>query len=162
MVYMDKCTGCKACVVACSLAKEKVFSLTKSRIRVVKVESECVAIPIVCEQCEEPHCRDACPVEAINRDPETGIIKVNWNVCDGCGACKGTCPYDAVIIDPERNMVMICDLCQGDPECAKVCSLGGIGAIEYVKADRSMILKKKKLAEERVKAILSLGTWRAV
>ena len=153
VVDMEKCTGCRACVTACSLAKEKMFDPTKTRIRIYKDESRCLGIPIVCEHCEEPPCVDACPTAAISKDPETGIVRVDPDLCNGCGICEEACPYDAVIIDAEKNMAVICDLCSGDPACEKVCIPAG--AIQYVEGDRATIDKKMRLAEERDKALKS-------
>lgn len=153
LVDMERCTGCGACVTACSFAKENVFDPTKTRIRIYKNESRCLGIPIVCEHCVEPPCVDACPIAAISKNPETGIVRVDLDLCDGCGMCEKACPYDAVIIDAERNMAVICDLCAGDPACEKVCIPAR--AIQYVEADKERIDKKMRLAEERVKALKS-------
>jgi Fe-S-cluster-containing hydrogenase component 2 len=39
------------------------------------------------------------------------------------------CPFGAIGFDIVSKRVIKCDLCDGDPECAKVCFYG---AIEYV------------------------------
>lgn len=153
LVDMEKCTGCGACVTACSFAKEKMFDPTKTRIRIYKDESRCLGVPIVCEHCEEPPCVDACPTAAISKDPETGIVRIDLDICNGCRECEEACPYAAVIMDPERNIAVICDLCGGDPACVKVCTPAR--AIQYVEADQATIDKKMRLAEERVKALKS-------
>jgi len=118
---MDRCTGCEACVVSCSISKEGIFDPTRSRIQVFRDESEGLAIPFVCEQCEEPPCVEACPVNALEKDVEIGVVRVNSKLCTGCGLCVEACLYNGVRLNPKSNVAIICDLCGGEPLCAKVC-----------------------------------------
>ena len=153
MIYMDKCVGCKACMLACSVAKEKVFDCALSRIQVKKDEDTCLGIPFVCINCENPPCRGACPTKAISKDPKTGIISVDLDLCSGCGACQEACPYKAVVMNAKRNVALICDLCGGNPACAKVCSPQ---AIQYVEAEGKMVVEKMREAKKRVKTLVTL------
>jgi len=152
LMDMEKCTGCRACVIACSFVKKKVFSLIKSRIWILKIEDKCLAIPIVCEQCEDPPCMIVCPVRAIAIDPEIGRVMINSELCIGCKECIWVCPFGAIRLDPDKKIAVKCDLCDGDPECVKVCMPG---ALQYVRADRPLILKKWEYAERRIKALVS-------
>ena len=36
----EKCTGCRACELACSFHKEGVFAPSKSRIKIVRIDEE--------------------------------------------------------------------------------------------------------------------------
>jgi len=150
IVDMDKCVGCKLCSVTCSLVNENVFSPARSRIRVYLDESSYLPIPVLCEHCSDPPCQPVCPTAAITKDTDTGIVKIDAGICSGCRACEGACPYDAVVFLAEGNKAVICDLCGGDPECAKVCTLG---AIRYMKSNPSTIKDKWKFARERAKAL---------
>lgn len=41
------------------------------------------------------------------------------------------CPFGATAFDPIARKVIACDLCNGDPACAKFCTTG---ALKYVEA----------------------------
>jgi len=134
--------------MACSLVKEAVFSLVKSRIHIYTNESKCFSIPIICEHCIDPPCIPACPVNAITRDDVSGIVKIEEEVCTGCGECEDVCPFEAIKI--RDGIAFKCDLCGGDPECVKVCYPG---AIQYVEKSPATIRNKIKLGEERLQAL---------
>jgi Fe-S-cluster-containing hydrogenase component 2 len=72
-------------------------------------------------QCPEAYCVESCPAEALRRDEGTGAVLVNNGLCTGCEACIGACPLGAISLDREKNIVFVCDLCEGDPECVKIC-----------------------------------------
>ena len=146
----EKCNGCTYCMLACSMAHENEVQRSKSRIKVYKLESEAIGIPMLCEHCTEPTCIPVCPVNAIGKDPKTGIVSIDVGVCTGCRLCVDACPYKAIMIYPEKNIAFTCDLCGGDPVCAKVCLPG---AITWVDVVPSTVWRKKDRAEKRVKAL---------
>ena len=148
----SKCVGCQSCMLACSLTKENVFNPSKSRIQILRNEGLCLAMPIVCEQCEFPPCMDVCPVGAISKDPNTGVVNIDASVCNGCGACANACYYGAVRIDQKKNTAFKCDLCNGDPKCVKVCTFSG--AIKYVKGEQAEVLRAEQSADKSAKAYL--------
>jgi Fe-S-cluster-containing dehydrogenase component len=78
---------------------------------------------VLCQFCEDPPCISACPVEALSKDTKTGAIRVDGSLCSGCQACISACPFAVMFFDPENQKAFTCDLCQGDPECVKVCQL---------------------------------------
>ncbi len=121
-----RCTGCRACEVACSFKNEKVFSPELARIRVVKLDEDGVDIPTGCEHCESAPCIQICPVRALRRKAETGAVVVDRSACIGCKQCMVVCPFGAVHFDGARKAVFKCDLCDGDPECVKWCFTGGV------------------------------------
>jgi len=151
-VDINLCTGCQSCVMACSLVKEKVFSPTKSRIQIHSDESKCLGIPNICEHCSNPPCLPVCPVNAIYKDDINGIVKLDMDICIGCGKCKEACPFDSIKI--RNGKAYKCDLCNGDPECVKVCHPY---ALQYVETQPATIRNKVVLAEERLKALASLN-----
>ncbi|HDH09542.1 MAG TPA: 4Fe-4S dicluster domain-containing protein [Chloroflexi bacterium] len=118
----DKCTGCRMCELACSMAKEGVFAPLLSRIRNVRIEP-IVMMTISCRLCQDPPCVIACPRKALSQSPETGIILVDEDLCDGCGWCIEACPFGAISLNPATKVVVICDLCQDleEPQCVKYC-----------------------------------------
>lgn len=117
--HIEKCTGCARCALVCSAVKEGQFIPSKSRVHFVNFARDGLSIPIICFQCEEAACQEACPVEAISRD-EWGAVVVDDDTCTECGECVDACPYGMIDLN-HNGLAYKCDLCSGDPECVKVC-----------------------------------------
>ena len=149
LVDMDKCTGCKQCSLACSLTKEDLFDPARSRIKILKKEDIALGIQLLCEQCEAYPCIEACPDGALSRDAKTGIITVNKKTCTQCGSCVDACPYHGIRLHPETSVPMICNLCGGNPYCAKHCVPG---ALLWVDGNDEIFTQKKKLRSARMTA----------
>lgn len=156
IIDAEKCSGCRACESYCALKHEGVCNPAMGRIHVVKWEQEAIFVPINCMRCEEPACELACPKRATYRNYKTGAMEVDPNRCIGCLSCVFACPFGATFVDPEDGRVLKCDLCGGDPTCAKVCPTEAITCEEisketYLKllqnAERVPILVKKALGE---------------
>jgi len=91
---------------------------------------------------------EACPVNAITRNPETGAMVVSEQTCVGCRVCTVACPIGGVSIDPVTSVASKCDLCGGDPECVKYCEPKAISYVEKDKLDiRTKRAKSKKFSE---------------
>ncbi len=116
----DKCVGCSVCEYICSFEKEKVFNPLKSRIRAVRLRPP-INLAVTCRLCENPPCVTACPREALEQSEETGVIMVDADKCNGCGWCIEACDYGAITLHPETRVVIVCDLCDGDPKCVEWC-----------------------------------------
>lgn len=151
VVNPELCTGCKVCEIICSLVKSGFCFPNLSRIKVVKLDKEGFSIPLLCMQCADPPCRDACPVEAISKDPETGAISINDEICNGCRACMSVCPYGAISMDIERKVAVTCDICGGSPECVKWCTTNAIEFVEEKRVDRTI---RRAIAEKMTRLIL--------
>lgn len=147
-VDVNQCTSCQSCVMACSLKKEGVFSSFKSRINILSDESRCFNVPDICEHCEFPPCVPVCPTNAITKNNENGIVKIDMELCIGCGKCSEACPFDSIKIRNEKAYK--CDLCNGDPECVKVCYAY---ALQYVEKQPATIREKERLADERIRSL---------
>ena len=72
-------------------------------------------LPVSCYHCLNPACIPACPVNAITKREEDGIVIVDREAClgkDDCGLCLEACPYDAPQFGAEENAKMQkCNLC---------------------------------------------------
>jgi Fe-S-cluster-containing hydrogenase component 2 len=139
----EKCTGCLQCEMACSLVNEGLFNTAKSRIKVFNFHDEGRFVPYTCTQCDEAWCMHACPVDAIKMDKATGATVVNEATCVGCKVCTIACPFGTVNYNSATGKVIKCDLCGGDPECAKACPTA---AITYVDADWTGLDKMRQWA----------------
>lgn len=49
----------------------------------------------VCKHCTHAGCLDVCPTGALYRT-EFGTVKVQEDICNGCGTCVGGCPFGVI------------------------------------------------------------------
>jgi len=128
ILYADPslCVGCRLCEYACSFSKEKSFIPSLARIKVLKLEETGLDVPIVCIDEKVAPCKLACPTGAIIKDEKTGAVKVLYDRCNLCMLCRKACPFDIMVFDRKRRRILICDLCEGDPACVKICPTGAI------------------------------------
>lgn len=129
----ERCTGCRLCEAVCSLAHEGECNPAKSRIQIARWEIEGIDIPLFCMHCDDAACAEVCPKNAIKRNPETGAMIIDRDLCIGCRMCSLTCPFGAIGFNTETRSVFKCDLCDGDPQCVTLCHTK---AIEFVPAER--------------------------
>jgi len=119
----DECMGCQLCEYICSYVKTGEFNSYRSLIRTVRIVP-IVTISIACRTCEDAPCVISCPRKALSQSPETGIIYIDEDACDGCGWCIEACDFGAISLNPETKLVEICDLCEDledGPQCVKWC-----------------------------------------
>jgi carbon-monoxide dehydrogenase iron sulfur subunit len=140
----QKCTGCRLCELVCSVSHHGVSNPARSRIKVVKWESEGLYVPMTCQQCEDAPCISVCPVKATSRDETSGFVVIDYEKCIGCRSCVTVCPFGARSYSTIDKMVLKCDLCGGDPQCARFCE---VKAVEFISADRLSQSKKKDAAK---------------
>lgn len=131
-VRAEICTGCRMCELICSLYKEGQIDPASARIHIERHILEGLTIPRVCLNCKDPPCIKACHRKALQKDPATGWVTLIQSRCNNCTLCIAACPYDAFTQAPDGR-VLLCDLCNGDPQCVQVCS---IGAIKYLDRDK--------------------------
>jgi Fe-S-cluster-containing hydrogenase component 2 len=130
----SKCSGCRKCEIACSLSHETKLWPEASRVRVFMLVPG-AEFPHLCTQCEDYPCVEACPFKALRVDEKTAAVVVNNEKCTGCGACIEACPGRIPHVHPQTKKILICDLCEGDPKCAKVCQEGGWGCLKTVERE---------------------------
>jgi len=99
-----------------------------------------------CYHCAKPACVPACPVGAITKRAEDGIVVVDREAClgkDNCDLCLQACPYDAPQFGAEENAKMQkCNLCldrlaeNKNPICVDACIMHAMdaGPIEELQA----------------------------
>src|SRR5690606_1197306 len=130
-VDLDLCSGCKACVTAC----HNLNGLDDGEAwrDVGLLQGGTPELPVVqhvttaCHHCLEPACAKACPVDAYEKDLQTGIVRHLDDQCFGCQYCTLACPYDVPKYHKDKGIVRKCDLCRGRlavgeaPACAQAC-----------------------------------------
>jgi Fe-S-cluster-containing hydrogenase component 2 len=126
LVREARCSGCRACEVACVGRHEGRFGTATARIRVRKIEHLGFAGPELCRPCTDAPCVAACPTSALSRDAVTSAILLNPDDCLVCSICTDACSFGLVSIHPASGLPLICDLCGGDPACVKRCVTGAL------------------------------------
>ena len=85
-----------------------------------------------CLHCIDPSCVSVCPVTAMIKDPVTGVVTYEADVCIGCRYCSFGCPFGVPQFDLDVPFGKInkCEMCrdrlpQGlTPACCDVCPTG--------------------------------------
>jgi formate dehydrogenase iron-sulfur subunit len=138
---MDRCIGCKCCVVACNEQNGNPASVTWRRVGELESgvfpDARRAYFSMGCNHCLDPTCLAGCPVDAYSKDDATGIVRHSAETCIGCQYCTWTCSYGVPQFNPARGVVGKCDMCHGRlaegqaPACVSACPEGAI-AIEIV------------------------------
>lgn len=133
--YMDtsRCIKCWACEVACkqwngidagTIARRTVYEYDEGEFPDVSRRF----ISFACCHCEEPACVEICPVGALSKRDEDGLVVVDDEVCIGCQSCVSACPYEIPNYRPDDGKMDKCDGClgcgrteEGDPHCVATC-----------------------------------------
>ncbi len=128
---LARCSGCRKCEIECSLFHENRIWPDVSMIRVFMLTPG-LEFPHLCAQCEYYPCVKSCFARALSVSRKTGAVLVNKEICTGCGRCIKACPGGIPHMHPRDKHVVICDLCDGDPKCVKVCQEAGWNVLEIV------------------------------
>lgn len=146
-----KCIGCRLCEQLCTLTHFGVSNPAKARIRIFRDHQRQLDLATYCHQCIEAPCIQACNFDALSRDPQTNAIRVDEENCVGCRKCIQECPFAAPSMHPEKEIILICDLCGGNPECIKICPEN---AIQYLELQKANNISKSTYTKETAKKLI--------
>lgn len=161
MLYdATKCVGCKECMSACKRENNEKGNLECERgafdknetplwdapndlsgnnRTVIKLYKEAghpwSYVKFSCMHCQNPACVSVCPVSALTKDKQTGVVGYNKNACVGCRYCQLACPFNIPKFQWDRAIPQIvkCNFCKetflkkkGITACADACPTGAI------------------------------------
>ncbi len=154
MIDMDRCIGCKTCIVACRnyhglvdhencMPGEIPFYIrveSSTEGAYPMISERCWVVP--CQHCKNAQCIAACESGAITKDEQTGIVRIDKAKCTGSGKCIEACPYGVIQFNKAGNFAHKCDLCYDrvtfglPPVCVEACMTDAItfGEVEDLKA----------------------------
>lgn len=106
-VNVDKCSGCRACEVACSAfhAKPRYSSSNpdRSRIRVIREPLRDIFVPVYAGEYTAAECS--------GRERYT----IDGKAYDECTFCRASCPSRPLFREPDSGLPLKCDMCESDP-----------------------------------------------
>lgn len=130
-VDLDLCAKgeCEKCTIQCSYYYHQQLPVNNGIISV----AELATYALVCRRCEEPHCVNSCPVEALEQQKEKNKLLIRHNMrCVSCKSCSHACPYGTIYPENVPYLVHICDYCldrrhqPNEPLCIKSCPYGAL------------------------------------
>ncbi len=119
LFHPERCSGCGLCQSVCGGRESGRASPEASRVQVTGNAARGGSFAVFCQHCFSPRCLAVCPQGAVSRDG-AGIVRINKALCVNCGICQQACTEAAPLRGPAGD-IRKCDLCDGDPKCAKNC-----------------------------------------
>ncbi len=150
------CIGCQACQTACQVRNNSDIGISLRIADSFEEKPEDIYITTSCHHCEKPVCVEVCPVSAIYKNEENGIVITDLELCIGCQACIVACPYDAPKYNEKTNKSEKCDFCYErlldgeEPACVETCPVKVLlfGDLKELEAKKGVKNGKNFLVEE--------------
>jgi benzoyl-CoA reductase subunit BamC len=111
VIDVAKCTGCRACEMACSAfhAKPRYSSVNpaRSRIRVVTDELKDEYVPVRAGNLTRAECDGR------------HFYQIEGKRYSECSFCRASCPSRDFFIEPDSGLPLKCDMCEDEPPLAE-------------------------------------------
>jgi benzoyl-CoA reductase subunit BamC len=111
VIDVGKCTGCRACEMACSAfhAKPRYSSVNpaRSRIRVVTDEINDEYVPVRAGNLTRSECDGR------------HFYRIEGKRYSECSFCRASCPSRDFFIEPDSGLPLKCDMCEDEPPLAE-------------------------------------------
>jgi anaerobic dimethyl sulfoxide reductase subunit B len=157
----DKCIQCYGCEVACKAWRNSDLGIRKRRVQNIWIgrfpEVKNTTASVSCMHCADPACVKSCPVGALTKRSEDGIVLVDSDKCIGCRTCLQECPFGAPQFAKSGKMQK-CDLCLDElnldkeqPPCVETCPTKALKVGKMSKGE-------KMVAEAGMLNLMSKGT----
>lgn len=140
-IDIDICASgeCEKCVVHCS------YFYHPGNNGITSV-AELTTYYLVCRRCEEPHCVNACPKDALEQQKDKMLVRHGMR-CVSCRSCSHACPYGTIYPEHVPQLIHICDFCldrrgePGEPLCINTCPYGALSLRSgYLELDENTFL----------------------
>jgi Fe-S-cluster-containing dehydrogenase component len=145
---INKCVGCHACVVACSIENKTVPDIQWREISSFNPfgypDIPLFHFSLACNHCQDAPCMSNCPALAYSKDKITGAIIHHAEKCIGCKYCTWACPYDAPKFNTKTRIIEKCTFCNHrildslKPACANLCPTG---ALDFIDTQEELVHK---------------------
>jgi Fe-S-cluster-containing dehydrogenase component len=111
----ERCSGCRACELACALTNFREMNPAKSALGVKgRFPAPGDYRLQLCDQCGA--CAEVCPVGAIFL--EKGAYLIDSDLCTGCLTCVEACPNDVMVVHSSSQVPIKCTMCGA---CVEIC-----------------------------------------
>lgn len=172
--YVDfsRCSGCRACQVACqdknNLDTDRLFRrvsevrgggfIPTGKNNAYENNVFAFTMSISCNHCDDPICVKNCPTTAMTKRAEDGVVFVDTNKCIGCGYCAWSCPYGAPQFNQATGQMSKCDFCLDlqaigePPACVGACPLNVLdyGPIDELREKYGTLCDAKGLPSSNI------------
>ncbi|MBI2890847.1 MAG: respiratory nitrate reductase subunit beta [Nitrospirae bacterium] len=91
-------------------------------------------LPRLCNHCTYPACAEACPIKAISKRKEDGIVLIDQDKCKGYRFCMEACPYKKIYYNYVTRTSQKCIFCfpRVDKGVAQACARQCPGRVRFV------------------------------
>lgn len=149
VIKPERCVGCRVCELMCSFEHFEQFNPRMAAVAVVDYFEDALSIPVMCLQCDDACCLKVCPTGALKREAN-GHVSYDAGKCIKCKLCMHACPFGNIHYSPVARQMIKCDLCGGDPMCAKFCDADALTVVD----DADIPDRKKATADKLRSAII--------